>query len=145
MPRTLDMATSLSKQAGILVPEQAVSNSKLQDMVGLAGDATSIFAQTSPRSGEGQMDNPMSPIHGDEIFFTYLWVGARFQSHDGQWWEIDEYDGWGKIGLHNVWYPRMQAIVSVDDVRRSIYAWIEPIQQVVPPAPAGVSYSSGPS
>jgi hypothetical protein len=142
MVDTRNMAASLSKQAGILVPEQAVSNAKLQDIVGVAEDALSIFAQTSPPPGVGEIDNPLSPIHGDQIFFTYLWVGARFQSHDGQWWEIDEYDGWGKIGLHNVWYPRMQAIVSVADVRRSIYAWIEPIQQVVPPAPAGVVYGS---
>jgi hypothetical protein len=38
----------------------------------------------------------------------------------------------------------MNAIVSVYDVRRSIAAWIEPVQQTVPPMPLGVNYDAQP-
>ena len=34
--------------------------------------------------------------------------------------------------------------MSIGDIRRSIYQWIEPVTQDVPPPPPGVDYSSLP-
>jgi hypothetical protein len=66
--------------------------------------------------------------------------GAAFESHDGQQWTILSYPDQDNVEIENRWYPRLTAKVSLYDIRRSIYAWIEPIQQVVPAAPAGVDY-----
>jgi hypothetical protein len=121
---------------GMLVP----INQSLQDIVGVDRDATSAFAQTSPELGSGMIANPLSPLQGDEAFFTYLLPGAIYQAHDGSTWEIEEYDFEGKVRISNPWYPRRQGVVSVQDIRRSIYAWIDPVHVPVPPPPAGVDY-----
>lgn len=130
------------KQANAMTPptDQPVTDIKLQEIVGDPGEQKGIFSQTSPSVGNELLANPLSPLQGDDIFFTYLVPGARFASHDGQWFEIDNYDWEGAVELHNVWYPRQHGIVSVQDVRRSIAQWIHPIQQTVPPIPAGVDY-----
>lgn len=142
------LATSLALVAGIgektanalsSRPEVA-GDAKLQAIVGAPGEQMGIFSQTHPDVGNTLHANPLSPLQGDDIFFTYMIPGARFSAHDGSWWEIDAYDWEGAVELHNVWYPRQRGVVSVQDVRRSIYAWIAPVQQSVPPIPVGVDY-----
>jgi hypothetical protein len=132
-----------SKTASIYAPvlEKPPVDAKLQAIIGDPGEQQSIFAQTSPDVGNHLLPNPFSPFQGDEVFFTYLIPGARFASHDGQWFEIDAYSfGEGSVSIHNVWYPRMSGIVSVQDIRKSIAQWIHPVQQTVPPIPIDVDY-----
>jgi hypothetical protein len=120
-------------------------NVDIQVMVGDPSDiATSTFSQFKPSPGEDQLASPLSPIQGDEIFFTYMIPGAVFQSHDGQQWEIEQYTYQGQVEISNRWYPRLHAQVSIYDIRRSIHSWVEPIQQLVPPIPAGVNYDAQP-
>jgi hypothetical protein len=142
---TKDLAAGVAKSASILCDIEPEGNPELQRMVGDPDDTyVSNFAQLKPNPGTLQLPNPLSPIEGDEIFFTYLIPGAVFQSHDGQQWIIEAYDWTGQIEITNRWYPRMHAQVSVYDVRRSIDQWVEPIQQNVPPAPPGVRYDAQP-
>jgi hypothetical protein len=122
------------------------ANTKLQQIMGDPLDQPiSAFAQFSANPGTMQLPNPLSPIEGDVCFFTYMIPGAVFQSHDGQQWVIDDYNAaaYG-VELYNRWYPRLRAFVNLDDVRRSIHSWVEPVQTVVPPPPPGVNYIGQP-
>ena len=122
------------------------SNTKLQTIMGDPLDQPiSAFAQFYPNPGSTQIPNPLSPIEGDACFFTYMIPGAVFQSHDGQQWVIEDYNAaaYG-VELYNRWYPRLRAFVNLDDVRRSIHSWVEPVQTVVPPPPPGVNYFGQP-
>lgn len=126
--------------------DQPSANSKLQQIMGDSMDQPiSAFAQFYPNVGSMQMPNPLSPVEGDSCFFTYMVPGAVFQSHDGQQWDVLDYNG-GAYGVHiqNRWYPRLIAWVNIDDVRRSIHSWVEPVQIVVPPPPPGVNYIGQP-
>ena len=126
--------------------DQPSSSTKLQQIVGDPMDQPiSAFAQFWPNIGTMQMPNPLSPIEGDACFFTYMVPGAVFQSHDGQQWDVVDYNG-GAYGvlIQNRWYPRLRAWVNLDDVRRSIHSWVEPVQVVVPPPPPGVNYVGQP-
>jgi hypothetical protein len=130
------------KQANAMTPptDQPVLDIKLQAIVGDSGEQKGIFSQTSPEIGNELLANPLSPLQGDDLFFTYMVPGSRFAAHDGSWWEIEDYDFEGAVGIRNVWYPRQRGVVSVQDVRRSIAQWVHPIQQTVPPIPKGVDY-----
>ena len=146
------LAASLSAVAGIgpktaasvhFKDDHPASDVDLQNIVGDPDDtAISTFAQRKPNPGDQQLPNPLSPIEGDEIFFTYLIPGARFQAHDGSWWDIEEYDWDGKVAIRDPWNARRFSIVSVYDIRRSIHSWIEPVQQRVPPPPPGYDYGT---
>lgn len=133
-----------SKSASLLIrDDEPARNLDLQSIMGDPEDtAISTFSQFRPNPGSTQLPNPLSPIQGDEIFFTYMMSGAVFQAHDGSQWMIDEYDWDGRVEITNRWYPRLTAQVSVNDVRNAIAAWIEPIQQVVPPPPPGATYGA---
>lgn len=74
-----------------------------------------------------------SPISGDHAFFTYCAPGATFQAHDGTYWILENISDTGFARIRNIWYPREEATVPLHNVRQSIYAWVEPIQQIVPP------------
>lgn len=141
-----DFANSLAKTARILCEdEQPNSDTSLQAAVGDPADArTSTFVQFTPNPGTMQLPNPLSPIQGDEVFFAYMIPGAIFQSHDGQEWWIDSYTSPDEVEITNRWYPRLHAFVSLNDVRRSIHQWVEPITQTVPPPPPGVDYGALP-
>ena len=140
------LAETLVKTARILCEEDHVNaDSTLQIMVGDPNDSrTSTFVQFKPNPGSMQLPNPLSPIEGDEIFFAYLIPGAIFQAHDGTEWWIDSYTAPDEISISNRWYPRINAFVSINDIRRSIHQWVEPITQTVPPPPPGVDYSALP-
>lgn len=141
--QTITLAETLAKSASVLSDTHEEINPELQQMVGDADDQyISNFAQFKPNPGSLQLPNPLSPVEGDEIFFAYMWPGAVFKSHDGQDWQIEAVDFQGQVEISNRWYPRIRAQVSVYDVRRSIHSWIEPIQQLVPPAPPGVRYDA---
>lgn len=101
-------------------------------------DATSQFAQTSPDNS--LLPNPLSPIMGDEDFYTYMMPGAVFEAHDGSQWLITAYEWDGRVEIQNRWYPRRIANVSTADVRRSIAMWVEPVNVRVPPPIPGVAY-----
>jgi hypothetical protein len=141
-----DFADSLAKTARILCEdEQPNSDTTLQAMVGDPADARmSTFVQFKPNPGSMQLPNPLSPVEGDEIFFAYMIPGAIFQAHDGTEWWIESYDSSDQIEITNRWYPRINAVVSINDIRRSIHQWVEPITQTVPPPPPGVDYGALP-
>jgi hypothetical protein len=137
-------AAELAKTARILdESDRPNSDPELQKIVGDPDDARiSTFAQFAPNPRGTLLPNPLSPVEGDEIFFAYLIPGAKFQSHDGSQWMIEDYPWQGMVQITNVWYPRINAQVSVYDVRRSIEQYVEPIQQFIPPPPPGVDYSA---
>jgi hypothetical protein len=139
-----DLANDLVKTARILdEDDRPNSSAKLQGMVGDPDDyRTSTFAQFSPNPGTMQLPNPLSPIEGDQIFFAYMIPGAAFQAKDGSQWNILDYPWQGMVHIENRWYPRINAHVNLNDVRRSIDQWVEPIQQTVPPPPPGVDYGA---
>jgi hypothetical protein len=141
-----DLADALVKTARVLDDTDQVNvSADLQQMLGDADDTrVSTFAQFKPNPNTSQIPNPMSPIEGDDIFWAYMISGAAYQANDGSQWTILDYDWEGKVEVENRWYPRIHAVVSVADVRRSIDSWIEPIQQKVPPPPAGVDYAALP-
>ena len=141
-----DFVDSLTKTARILCEDEEVnSDSTLQAIVGDPSDSrSSTFVQFKPNPGTMQLPNPLSPIEGDEIFFAYMIPGSRFQSHDGSEWMIQNYVNPDEIEIYNVWYPSVQPIVSLNDVRRSIHQWTSPITQTVPPPPPGVDYGALP-
>lgn len=122
------------------------ANAKLQQIMGDPLDQPyTPFVQFRPNPGTMQIPNPLSPIEGDEAFFTYLIPGAVFQSHDGQQWVIDNYNqGAYGVEIYNRWYPRQRAFVNIDDIRRSIHSYVEPVQVVIPAPPPGVSYIGQP-
>jgi hypothetical protein len=129
------------KTARLVKVEDTNSNAKLQRMVGDPDDvAISPFSQTKPNPGNMLLPNPLSPVAGDEIFYSYLIPGARFQAQDGSWWDIESYDWEGAISIVNAWYPRIRAVVSIQAIRRSIHSYIEPITVIVPPPPVGADY-----
>lgn len=139
------LAAGLAKTACILGEPEPKLNPELQRMVGDADDTyVSNFTQFKPQPGTLQLPNPLSPVEGDELFFSYMWPGAVFRSHDGNDWQIEAYDWTGQVEISNRWYPRVRAQVSVYDVRRAIHSWIEPVQQLVPPPPPGVRYDAQP-
>lgn len=148
-PKTL--ARSLSITAGVAAnkranaftrqDEQPVDNVKLQEIIGNPNTyPLSWMAQNHPASGDLSIANPLSPVGGDEAFFAGLLDGARMLANDGSWWDIEEYHGEGGIHIRNVWYPRIQSVVSIQELRRSIHSWIEPFLQRVPPMPVGADY-----
>lgn len=138
--------TQRAKTGSLLSKEDhPVPSTTLQQLVGDPNDqATSSFAQYKTSPGDLAMANPLSPIQGDEVFFTFMQPGSIFQSKDGHTWQIREYDWDGRVEIQDVWYPQTIAQVTVNDVRRSIHSWVEPITQVVPDPPAGVDYGSQP-
>lgn len=139
-----NLTAALVKTARILCEDEQVnSDSKLQSMVGDPDDArSSAFVQFNPNPGTMQLPNPLSPVEGDEIFFAYLIPGAIFQAHDGSEWWIESYTAPDEIEITNRWYPRINAVVSVNDIRRSIHQWVEPVTQTIPPPPPGVDYGA---
>jgi hypothetical protein len=140
------LTNALAKNARVLCEDELVnSDSALQALVGDPNDSrTSTFVQFKPNPGTMQLPNPLSPVEGDEIFFMNMLPGSRFQAHDGSDWIIQNYTGPDEVEIYNVWYPRLQAIVSLNDVRRSIHQWTSPITQTVPPPPPGVDYGALP-
>lgn len=139
-----NLSELLAKTARVLDDSETPnSNPDLQAIVGDPHDTrTSTFAQFKPNPGSMQLPNPMSPIEGDEVFFAYMIPGATFQSRDGSQWNILDYPFQGMVQIENRWYPRIQGQVSLNDVRRSIEQWIEPIQQFIPAPPPGVDYGA---
>jgi hypothetical protein len=139
-------AETLAKTARILDESDMPNvNPDLQATVGDPDDfRSSAFAQFKPNPGNMQLPNPLSPIEGDQIFFAYMIPGAKFQARDGSQWNILDYPWQGMVHIENVWYPRLNAQVNLNDVRRSIEQWVEPIQAFIPPPPVGVDYGALP-
>jgi len=122
-------------------PEQPTDNANLQAIIGDPNTfPLSWSAQFKPTDGERLSANPRSPLEGDEIFFSGMFDGARFMDLTGQYWDIANYQFEGGITIINVWYPRIVAVVSLQDIRRSIHSWVEPFLQRVPPAAEGIDY-----
>lgn len=119
-----------------------VASVDLQSIIGDPDtDPLSFSVQTHPSTGETLLNNPLSPVEGDEAFFSGLMDGSRFQANDGSWWDIVEYNWEGAVMIQDAWHPRTRVVVSIQDVRRAIHSWISPFQQRVPPPPPGVTYS----
>lgn len=141
-----DFAGELVKVARVLDDSDELGiSAELQAMVGDPDDyRTSTYAQFNPNPGNMQLPNPLSPVEGDEIFYAYMIPGAKFQARDGSQWNILDYPYQGIVHIENVWYPRVNAQVNLNDIRRSIEQWVEPIQQYVPAPPPGVDYGALP-
>jgi len=77
----------------------------------------------------GKNDNPAL---GDHAFYTYCVPGAVFQAKDGTYWDLEDVQGMGYVRIRNKFYPREEITCHVSDVRRTIHAWVEPVQQIVP-------------
>lgn len=121
--------------------EIPVDSASLQEIIGDPDThPISWSTQTKPSEGGALQYDPNSPLEGDEIFFSGLFDGAQFQDKNGDWWAILDYQFEGQVQIQNVWRPRTVAVVSIQDIRRSIHAWINPFYQRVPPPPAGVDY-----
>jgi hypothetical protein len=105
---------------------------------GPSAEATQPFAQKAPAI-DNTIPNPLSPIMGDEAFFTYMIPGAVFEAHDGSQWLITSYDWDARVEIQNRWYPRQVANVGTQDIRRSIAMWVEPVNVRVPP-PVAAEY-----
>ena len=139
-------ASELAKTARVL-DESDIPNSdpELQAMVGDPDDyRSSPFAQFKPNPGNMQLPNPLSPVEGDEMFFAYMMPGAKFQSRDGSQWNVLDYPWQGMVHIENVWYPHINAQVNLNDIRRSIEQWVEPVQVFIAPPPIGVDYGAMP-
>lgn len=141
-----DLAVTLSKTARVLDESDLPNgNPELQAMVGDPDDnRSSAFAQMKPNPGNTQLPNPLSPIEGDEMFFAYMIPGAKFQARDGSQWNILDYPWQGIVHIENVWYPRINAQVSLNDVRRSIEQWVEPVQVFIAAPAPGIDYGAMP-
>jgi hypothetical protein len=131
------------KQANAMtmLDELPVDSVNLQEIVGDPDtQPLSWSAQTHPSTGETLKKDPRSPLDGDSAFFSGLFDGSRFQDLRGEWWDIISYEFEGSVHIRNVFYPRIQAVVSIQDVRRSIHSWIQPFQQRILPLAEGVDY-----
>ena len=73
-----------------------------------------------------------SPVLGDHAFYTYLVPGAVFQAKDGTYWDIENVADTGYCRIRNKFYPREEVTCHVSDIRRTIHAWVDPVQQIVP-------------
>jgi hypothetical protein len=137
-------ASELAKTARVLDESDLPNgNPELQSMVGDPDDyRSSPFAQFKPNPGNMQLPNPLSPIEGDEMFFAYMIPGAAFQAKDGSQWNILDYPWQGVVHIENRWYPRINAQVNLNDVRRSIEQWIEPVQVFIAAPAPGVDYGA---
>jgi hypothetical protein len=139
-------ASELAKVARVLDESDIPNgNPELQSMVGDPNDyRSSPFAQFKPNPGSMQLPNPLSPIEGDEMFFAYMIPGASFQAKDGSQWNILDYPWQGVVHIENRWYPRINAQVNLNDIRRSIEQWVEPVQVFIAAPAPGVDYGSMP-
>ena len=139
-------ASELAKVARVLDESDLPNgNPELQAMVGDPDDyRSSPFAQFKPNPGNMQLPNPLSPVEGDEMFFAYMIPGAKFQARDGSQWNVLDYPFQGVVHLENVWYPRINAQVNLNDVRRSIEQWVEPVQVFIAAPAPGVDYGAMP-
>ena len=139
---TKSLIASMEKKGNAFtMAEQPTDNANLQAIIGDPNTfPLSWSAQFLPTDGLPLTANPLSPVEGDEIFFSGMFDGARMQAMDGSWWDIVEYNFEGSIKIQNVFYPRIIAVVSLQDIRRSIHSWIEPFLQRVPPAADGIDY-----
>jgi len=137
---------ALAKTARVLDESDLPNgNPELQTMVGDPNDyRSSTWAQFKPNPGNTQLPNPLSPIEGDEMFFAYMIPGAKFQARDGSQWNILDYPWQGIVHIENVWYPRINAQVSLNDVRRSIEQWVEPVQVFIAAPAPGIDYGALP-
>ena len=128
MVNSTTLASTLASAAGVktanaMTPrtDMPVTDEKLRLLVGEMGEQRSTFAQINPGIGNNLEADPNSPLQGDDTFFTYLMPGAQMQDLNGDFWEIDSYDFEGAVEIHDVWRPRRRGVVSVQDIRRSIY------------------------
>ena len=82
---------------------------------------------TDPSTAKNQ-----SPVLGDHAFYTYYVPGAVFEAKDGTQWDIENIADTGYARIRNRWYPREEVTLHTEDIRKTIHAWIEPVQQLVP-------------
>lgn len=100
----------------------------LAALVPASGEADlTLGPTTSPNAAKSQ-----SPALGDHAFYTYCVPGAVFEAKDGSQWDIENVADTGYVRIRNRWYPREEITLHLSDLRKTIHAWIEPIQQVVP-------------
>jgi hypothetical protein len=147
MVNSTTLAQTLASAAGVKIAnamtprtDMPVTDEKLRLLVGEMGEQKSTFAQINPGIGNNLEADPNSPLQGDDIFFTYLMPGSEFLDKNGSYWQIETYDWEGMLEIFDPWHPRRRAVVSVQDVRRSIAMWTSPVLQTVPPVPVGVDY-----
>ena len=100
----------------------------LAALVPASGEADlTLGPTTSPNAAKSQ-----SPALGDHAFYTYCVPGAVFEAKDGSQWDIENVADTGYVRIRNRWYPREEITLHLSDLRKTIHAWIEPVEQVVP-------------
>lgn len=82
---------------------------------------------TKPGAAKNQ-----NPAQGDHAFYTYFAPGAVFEAKDGTEWDIENIADTGFVRIRNRWHPREEVTLHTADLRKTIHAWIEPVQQIVP-------------
>ena len=107
--------------------DQPVASAKLQEIVGDPDTFPISWSSQSKPAGENAIDKDQnSPLGGDEIFFSGLMDGSRFMDKNGDYWDIVDYQWEGMCLIQNVWRPRTQVPVSIQDIRRSIHSFKRP-------------------
>jgi hypothetical protein len=120
-----------------------VDNQTLQEIVGDPDtQPLSWSAQTVRAEGDSLKADDGDPLGGDEVFFSGLFDGARFMAKNGTYWDVESYDWEGVVTIRNVWYPRIQAVISIQKLRDTIHSWTEPFLQRIPPPPPGADYGT---
>lgn len=101
----------------------------LAALVPAAGEPGDLSLGPTAKPGEANAGNPAK---GDHAFYTYCVPGARFEAQDGTHWEIENIADTGYVRIRNLWYPREELTIPMTQLRETIHAWIEPVEQVVP-------------
>ena len=107
-------------------------------MLGIITAALEPVAEADPKAlspaAEAKNPDELNPTGGDHLFYTYLIPGSVWQALDGSTWKLEEITPNGLYYCRNWWYPRERKMMSRDEIRKSIEAWIDPVLQHVPPA-----------
>lgn len=91
------------------------------------------YPETLGPAADKDSADALSPTDGDHQFFTYLIPGAVWQALDGSIWVVEEITPNGLYNCKNQWYPREWKMMTRDEIRNTIEAWIDPVLQHVPP------------
>jgi hypothetical protein len=98
-------------------------------------------AETDPKvlgpAAEAKDPDSLNPLNNDHLFYTYLDTGAVWQALDGSQWMINEITPNGLYNCSNMWYPRERKLLTRNQIRKTIEAYVEPVLQHVPPPRPG--------
>lgn len=106
-----------------------LSSLKLAGLEPVAQPTPEVLGPAADKDKPGALN----PTGGDHAFYTYLIPGAVWQALDGSTWLIEDITDQGLYNCKNWWYPREWKMMTRDEIRKTIEAWVDPILQHVPP------------